>query len=239
MKYEIANWRDYQHYKQGRKPPWVKLHFDFLTSPQWVLLNNDDRVLAVVCMLVASRNNDVIDGSPAGLEYLRRIGHLQSTPSLKSLVDNGFLLMLADASACKQMLADASVSISISSSDSSSDSSSVSASKRGKTNRTSNEYSADFEAIWAAYPKRSGGNPKPAAHRAYCARIKEGAVAPDAALAAVHRYARYCDATGKGGTEGVQQCATFFGPVKEGYKQDWTAPRAEKKSSDFEWQLLP
>ena len=39
----------------------------------------------------------------------------------------------------------------------------------------------------------------------------------------IQRYAKFCDATGKTGTEYVMQAATFFGPDKH-YENDWTIP---------------
>jgi hypothetical protein len=110
----VKNWRQFQHYKD-RNPPWIKLHFSMLASADWVVLDDRSRVLAVACMLVASRNEGLIDGSKFGLEYLRRVAYLHQTPDLNPLIECGFL---EPASGCKRMLADAcgSVSVSVSSS---------------------------------------------------------------------------------------------------------------------------
>lgn len=104
MKYEITNWRDHQHYKD-RNPPWIKLHFSLLSSEDWVSLNDASRVLMVACMLIGSRTDGIIDGSPKGLEYLRRVAYLNTKPNLNQLIQTNFLTLLADAST---MLADAS-----------------------------------------------------------------------------------------------------------------------------------
>jgi len=34
---KVKNWEKYQHYKD-RNPPWIKLHFELLTSADWVPL---------------------------------------------------------------------------------------------------------------------------------------------------------------------------------------------------------
>ena len=47
----------------------------------------------------------------------------------------------------------------------------------------------------------------------------------DEAYAAMVRYRKFCEATGKIGTETVMQCATFFGPRTEAWLNDWTPPR--------------
>ncbi|MCC5811300.1 MAG: helix-turn-helix domain-containing protein [Ectothiorhodospiraceae bacterium] len=87
------------------------------------------------------------------------------------------------------------------------------------------DYPEAFERLWEERPRRAGGDPKPAAFRAWQARIREGRITEAQAHAKVLEYRRFCEATGKHGTETVQQLATFFGPVKEGYLQDWTPPR--------------
>lgn len=89
------------------------------------------------------------------------------------------------------------------------------------------DYSPEFEAAWQAYPKRSGGNPKPSAWKAWSARIREG-VKPADMLAGVQRYAGYITATGKAGTEYVKQAATFFGPDHH-FAESWTAPPSQQR----------
>lgn len=101
MQYRVKNWTTFQHYKD-RNPPWIKLHFSLLSSRDWVTLDDASRVLAVACMLIASRNDGQIDASEGGLEYLQRVGYLNKKPNLKPLIDCGFLepasTMQADAS---------------------------------------------------------------------------------------------------------------------------------------------
>jgi hypothetical protein len=101
MRYRVKNWETYQHYKD-RAPPWIKLHFALLSSQDWVTFDDASRVLAVACMLVASRNEGEIDCSQSGLAYLKRVAYLNKTPNIKPLIESGFLIpasaMLADAS---------------------------------------------------------------------------------------------------------------------------------------------
>lgn len=103
MVYTIRNWREFQHYKD-RNPPWIKLHFSLLSSKDWVMLADASRVLAVACMLMASRSDGEIDGSEAGLAYLQRVAYLHKIPDLKPLIDCGFLEC---ASKTEQMLQNA------------------------------------------------------------------------------------------------------------------------------------
>ena len=109
MRYRIRDWDKYQHYR-NRNPPWIKLHFELLTSPYWVALNDASRVLAITCMLIASRNDGEIDGSAAGLAYLHRVAYLNTQPNLQPLIDSGFLIPVGvEAADASVLQADASV----------------------------------------------------------------------------------------------------------------------------------
>jgi hypothetical protein len=100
VKYRVKNWRTFQHYSD-RNPPWIKLHFSMLSSEDWVTLDDASRVLAIACMLIASRNGGEVPGST---EYMKRVAYLNKTPNFKPLIECGFLEVASD---CKQMLADA------------------------------------------------------------------------------------------------------------------------------------
>jgi hypothetical protein len=102
--FRVRNWSKFQHYSD-RNPPWIKLHFELLSSQDWVTLDDASRVLAITCMLIASRNGGEVPANPG---YLKRVAYLNKTPNFKPLIDCGFLesasTMLVDAST---MLADA------------------------------------------------------------------------------------------------------------------------------------
>ena len=97
--FSVKNWRKFQHYTD-RNPPWIKLHFEMLSSSDWVMLDDRSRVLAVACMLVASRNEGRVPVDPA---YLKRVAYLNKTPDFKPLIRCGFL---ESASTCKQTQAE-------------------------------------------------------------------------------------------------------------------------------------
>lgn len=90
-------------------------------------------------------------------------------------------------------------------------------------------YPPAFESAWRAMPRRMGGNPKRLAARAWSARVREG-VDPDVIMAGVLRYAAFCDAEKKTGTEYVMQAATFFGP-NERYLESWATRSTRRASS--------
>ncbi|EBJ8256671.1 hypothetical protein R628_10045 [Salmonella enterica subsp. enterica serovar Enteritidis] len=105
--------------------------------------------------------------------------------------------------------------------------------------KSSTDYSPAFEEAWQAYPKRSGGNNKLSAFKAWNARIKQG-VKPETMLEGVKRYAAFMASEGKIGTSFVKQAATFFGPYKH-FDEPWLVETQENKvptrqdQSRYEW----
>lgn len=104
QQYRVKNWERFQHYKD-RNPPWIKLHYEIMTSSDWVMLADASKLLAVVCMLIASRNAGMVPADPA---YFRRVAYLDKLPNFKPLLECGFLEKLqAEDSGSKQPQADA------------------------------------------------------------------------------------------------------------------------------------
>ncbi|KZP56363.1 hypothetical protein [Enterobacter hormaechei] len=105
--------------------------------------------------------------------------------------------------------------------------------------KSSTDYSPAFEEAWQAYPKRSGGNNKLSAFKAWNARIKQG-VKPETMLEGVKRYSAFMASEGKIGTSFVKQAATFFGPDKH-FDEPWLVETQENKvptrqdQSRYEW----
>lgn len=103
----IRNWQKYQHYKD-RRPPWIKLHFQMLSSRDWVLASNSERVLAIASMLIASQSDNEMGEFLADPDYFQRVAYLNDPPDFNPLIRMGFLEVVdEDASACKRMLANA------------------------------------------------------------------------------------------------------------------------------------
>lgn len=102
--FRVKNWQRFQHYKD-RNPPWIKLHYELLTSSDWVTLSDASKLLAIVCMLIASRNEGNVPDDP---NYLKRVAYLDKMPDLKPLIKCGFLEnVLADDSCCYEAQANA------------------------------------------------------------------------------------------------------------------------------------
>ena len=92
--YRIRNWTKYQHYAT-RNPPWIKLHYELLYSPDWINANESTRSLMIVCMLIASRNGgnlapNELNSAQLGL-YLKRVGSFRKMPDINPLIECGFI----------------------------------------------------------------------------------------------------------------------------------------------------
>jgi hypothetical protein len=88
IRYRIKNWDKYQHYKT-RNPPWIKLHCEIITSEDWVMLDDQSRVLAIACMLMASKDDD--GHIPDNPSYIQRVCYLHNKPDFTPLLESGFL----------------------------------------------------------------------------------------------------------------------------------------------------
>lgn len=205
----VKNWERFQHYKD-RNPPWIKLHYELLSSETWVSLDDASRVLAVACMLIASRNEGKVPNNPA---YMKRVAYLNRVPNFKPLLDIGFLVKtLADAST---MQADASNNLA-----------NDSGCKRmldqrkkvlPKGNTIIHERFDDF---WSAYPKRQGANPKSRAQEIFTKACQK--VDPEIIIQGAKAYAAMCRRDRSEGTKYVAQAVTWLG--QERWGDDYAQP---------------
>jgi len=84
--YRIKNWEIYQHYKD-RNPPWIKLHYEMLSSEDWVMANDETRVLMIAIMLIGSKNNGYFLNNQ---NFIKRVAYLDKI-NLEPLISSGFL----------------------------------------------------------------------------------------------------------------------------------------------------
>ena len=153
MAMQIRNWSKFQHYKD-RNPPWIKLHYELLSSRDWVALDDASRVLAIACMLVASRNDGRI---PTDSDYMQRVAYLNTKPNFKPLIACGFIEQTEDAS---NTLADASNLIAFDTQETETETeiteTDPDSEKEPKPARARVVYGQEFLSFWAAYPKKIG-----------------------------------------------------------------------------------
>ncbi len=94
--------------------------------------------------------------------------------------------------------------------------------KKNTTARSRPESPPEFDDFKLVYPERGGNQPWAKALKTINARLKDGATWSEI-LDGAGRYAVFCKATGKLGTEFVLQAATFCGPEQH-YLKPWNLP---------------
>jgi hypothetical protein len=189
--FKIRNWKDFQHYKD-RTPPWIKLHYELITSKDWVKFDDASKLLAIVCMMLASRNNGEIEDD---IEYIKTVAHLNKTPNLKPLIDSGFLILASEPLADASMVqADAIIE------------------ERREEERREDNF---FTAFYDAYPKKVG---KLNAEVAYKKAIKK--VNHNILMAGLEKYKTYL-AINKTESKYIKQPATWLnqGCWEDSYEQ--------------------
>lgn len=95
---------------------------------------------------------------------------------------------------------------------------------------------SEFVDIRKTFPKRAGSHRWHDALSAYRARVSEGCL-PSAIAAGVLRYAAFIRASGKEGTEYVQQAATFLGKNRS-FELPWHPPAKPETAHDRMNRLL-
>ena len=86
----------------------------------------------------------------------------------------------------------------------------------------------NFDEFRRAFPRRVGSQPWGRARKAINARLSEGSTWGQI-LSGATRYAEFCKAVGKAGTEFVMQAATFCGPDRH-YLEPWTPPPSKSQT---------
>jgi hypothetical protein len=213
----VRDWQTFQHYKD-RNPPWIKLATDTFQKYDFACLQDASKLLAICIWTLAARSKD---GSvPCDLKWIKSqcsLGDSVTSENLKELIDKGFLDDASNSLAsCKQ-----NACLETETEGEGETEKDNTCAMPADADMPRRAYPPEFEATWAEYPPRTGGNSKKAAYKAWCARIREGAD-PAEMLAGVRRYAAHLRSTGKSGTEYVKQAATFFGP-NEHWRERWAA----------------
>lgn len=176
--FHIKNWRQFQHYRD-RNPPWIKLHVEILASADWVMLTDASRLLAIVCMVIAAKNDGKVPNNP---DYIKRVAYLDQRPNLTPLIESGFLInSQADASDVVQEQATARPEAEAYRTDTESEKKDSSASGDAADLKAAGLH---WVAFWMAYPLKKGKKPAAAAY----ARAIRGGATPEAIMAGLLAY---------------------------------------------------
>ena len=84
---KVANWEEYQHYKD-RNPPWIKLHNQLLDSYEFCSLPDASKAHLIAIWMLASRSNNKL---PHDTNWISRKISASEDVDLDLLIDSGFL----------------------------------------------------------------------------------------------------------------------------------------------------
>lgn len=239
----IVGWEKFQHYKD-RDPPWVKLYRDLLTTESWVLGTDQSRLLQLASILLAARYGNKI---PYRWDLIRKVATLDmSEPQFKAavqhLVEHKFLEYQQLTTEEQPVAQSASSALATCTSEAEQRQSRVETEQRQNPSASATparkavsrgtppedpEWLLDFK---LAYPPRAGDQGWRKAVRAAHARIAEGHTSAEF-VAGARRYAAFCEASGKLGTEYVKQACTFLGPDKP-FLLPWHAPPRQENATE-------
>lgn len=99
--FTIANWEEFQHYKD-RNPPWIKLHRALLTDYEFACLQDASKLHLVLIWLLFSQSKKAL---PVDSKYIQKALHLEEEPDLEMLIDKGFLVLDSDSLARRKQSA--------------------------------------------------------------------------------------------------------------------------------------
>lgn len=211
----VKNLSKHQHYKD-RRPPWIKLHAEVLDDYAFACLQDASKVHLMLIWVLASRMDNRIPNDPA---WIARKINATETVDVDALVSAGFIEVCGeDGGPASAPLASRKQTAMPETEAETEAETEKDLGASGDAPSQSDDLPADFAACWADYPRRPNDSRKKAL-KAWQARVRAG-VEPTTLLEGARRYARYCDLTGKTGSEFVKQAATFFGP-DEHYLLSW------------------
>lgn len=229
--FRVAKLEDYQHYKD-RRPAWVKLHRHVLESYDFGCLQDASKWLALGTILLASESGNRI---PWDEEWVKNRLQMTTLPNFNDLLSIGFIELCDGAS---NLLAECSVSASPETEKE------KEKEREKKLHRAAHaappdvvsDYTAEWGAIRALYPKREGAQGWPVAKERYVAHRKAG-VSYEEVRRGVQAYAALMDKTGKTGTTLVAQAQTFFGPQRR-WEEEYAAAPSAPTAADLEYAKI-
>ena len=88
MKYEIKNWKEFQHYKDDRPVHWIKLHIHLITDYKFSSLPELSQLHLIKLWMLSAKHNGTVEGDEG---YFNRLLGTKKT-DLKGLEAAGFLI---------------------------------------------------------------------------------------------------------------------------------------------------
>ncbi len=85
----IKNWETWQSYRKDRgTPPWIKIHRNLMSNPEWAILDDAEKgQLVSIWIVAADRDGEV----SADAKILRKICMLDDEPNINKFIELGFI----------------------------------------------------------------------------------------------------------------------------------------------------
>jgi len=149
---KVTNWDKWQSFRKDRgTPPWIKLHRNLFSNPEWVSLSDAERGQLVVIWLLSAEKNGQVPDDP---QLVAKMGMMSDAPDLTKFAELGFL-----TTTCQPL--DVKVTH-----QSRVEKSRVEKSREEKHSVIASPpvkpkaYPKEFESFWLAYPANRRGNKK-------------------------------------------------------------------------------
>jgi len=85
----MTNWDKWQSYRNDRgAPPWIKVHRNLMTNPEWAILTDAEKGQLVSMWIVAADKNGEIPAEP---KIIRKICQLDDDPNINKFIELGFM----------------------------------------------------------------------------------------------------------------------------------------------------
>ena len=85
----VKNWDKWQTFRKDRgAPPWIKLHRNLMSNPEWALLSDSEKGQLVSIWIVAADKSGLIPSNP---NIIRKVCLLDETPNINRFIELGFL----------------------------------------------------------------------------------------------------------------------------------------------------
>lgn len=85
----VKNWDKWQTFRKDRgAPPWIKLHRNLMSNPEWALLSDSEKgQLTSIWIIAADKGGEI----PGDSNIIRKVCLLDEVPNINKFIELGFL----------------------------------------------------------------------------------------------------------------------------------------------------
>lgn len=87
---KVKGWDKWQSFRKDRgTPPWIKLHRNLMSNPEWAQLSDTEKGQLVSIWIIAADKNGSISSDPG---IIRKICQLDEVPNINKFIELDFLI---------------------------------------------------------------------------------------------------------------------------------------------------